>query len=153
VPFQKDKTSIILRQQWIAVLTKSSRKDLEEALNQLPRKPCYHFIRQPETGAIMVRARAGGSGLKFNLGEMTLSRCVVKVDNGHIGCGYVMGRDHRHAELISVFDGLLQDKTKRPQILQSVIKPLEKIIRERKALSSKKIASTKVDFFTMVRGE
>jgi alpha-D-ribose 1-methylphosphonate 5-triphosphate synthase subunit PhnG len=153
VPFQEDKTSINLRQQWIAVLAKSSRKDLEEALHRLPRKPRYHFMRQPETGAIMVRARAGGSGLKFNLGEVSVSRCIVKIDNGHVGCGYVMGRDHRHAELVSVFDGLLQDKTLQRRILDSVIDPLENKILERKELNSKKTAATKVDFFTMLRGE
>lgn len=151
--FQEEKTNLPLRQQWIAVLAKSSRKDLEEALRHLPCKPQYHYIRQPETGVIMVRARAGGSGLKFNFGEMTISRCVVKIDNGHIGCGYVMGRDRRHAELVAVFDGLLQDKTHRSPILHSVITPLENKIREQKELSSRKTAASKVDFFTMVRGE
>lgn len=146
-------TDLKLRQRWMAVLAKSSLKDLEAVLNRLPRKPLYHFIRQPETGAIMVRARAGGSGVKFNLGEMTITRCLVKIDSGQIGCGYVMGRDHRHAELASVFDGLLQDETHRPKMLNSIIAPLEDIIRDRTERSSRKTAATKVDFFTMVRGE
>lgn len=142
-----------LRQRWMAVLAKSSRQDLEKALRRLPHQPHYQFIRPPETGAIMVRARAGGSGLKFNLGEMTVSRCVVKLDNGHVGCGYIMGRDHHHAELVSVFDGLLQDQRHRPQVIESVITPLENKIMERKKRSAKDTAATKVDFFTMVRGE
>ena len=56
-------------------------------------------MRGPETGLVMVRGRAGGSGSPFNLGEMTVTRCTVRLESGAAGHAYIAGRDERRAEL------------------------------------------------------
>ncbi len=33
----------------------------------------------------MVRGRAGGGGSAFNLGEMTVTRCSVRIATGQVG--------------------------------------------------------------------
>jgi alpha-D-ribose 1-methylphosphonate 5-triphosphate synthase subunit PhnG len=126
---------------------------LESALENVGEKPEYGYLRRPETGMIMVQARTGGTGQRFNLGEMTVTRCTVKTEAGLIGCGYVMGGDHRHVELVALFDALLQDARYRSILMKSVISKLESDREKQKERISKKSASTKVDFFTMVRGE
>jgi len=65
----------------------------------------------------------------------------------------VMGRDHRHAELAAIFDALLQDPLHHHKISNSVVSILKDSCDKRKEEVSKKSAATKVDFFTMVRGE
>jgi alpha-D-ribose 1-methylphosphonate 5-triphosphate synthase subunit PhnG len=147
------KVDITIQQQWMAVLAKARPEDLEEAWRSVSEKPRYRFLRPPETGLVMVRARAGGTGRKFNLGEMTVTRCTVQVDGGATGTAYVIGRNKRQAELAAVFDALLQDPFRHPSLMDYVIHPIENSIRETKAMIGKKAASTRVEFFTMVRGD
>jgi len=110
-------------------------------------------VRPPEIGMVMLRGRAGGSGPRFNLGEMTVTRCSVEVESGAMGHAYVAGRDLRHAELAAVFDALLQDTRVRDTLERSVIAPLEDAQEEVRCISASRSAATKVEFFTLVRGE
>ncbi|MGH8773427.1 MAG: phosphonate C-P lyase system protein PhnG, partial [Burkholderiales bacterium] len=66
----------------MGVLAKARLDELEAALASLPEKPAYTWLRPPETGLVMVRARAGGTGAKFNLGEMPVTRCALKTEDG-----------------------------------------------------------------------
>ncbi|MBW1711582.1 MAG: phosphonate C-P lyase system protein PhnG [Deltaproteobacteria bacterium] len=141
------------RQEWLAVLTNSSLADLEEGLTRLNLEPKYSFLRRPEVGLVMVRGRAGGNGRRFNLGEMTVSRCTVALADGPTGTGYVAGRSRRRAELVALFDALLQDPDRQALIKAKVIRPLRQRQAETEHLQSRKTAATKVDFLTMVRGE
>jgi len=102
---------------------------------------------------VMVRARAGGTGQRFNMGEMTVTRCTVRLDDGTVGHAYVAGRDLRHAELAAVLDALLQNDARREAIEDAVIGPLAAAQQAERASAARKAAATKVDFFTMVRGE
>jgi alpha-D-ribose 1-methylphosphonate 5-triphosphate synthase subunit PhnG len=141
----------------MSVLAKARLDELESAWDGLAEKPGFAWLRQPEVGMVMVRARSGGSGGRFNLGQMTVTRCALKLDGDAgpdcVGLGYVQGRSKRHAELAAVFDALLQDDTRRRVLEDSVIAPLESAQAARRAERSRKAASTKVNFFTMVRGE
>ena len=105
---EKNTVSIELtdRQHWMAVLAKTSARRLEKEWLRIEQKPEYDFLRQPETGAVMVQGRVGGTGEGFNMGEMTVTRCTVQSSEGPTGSAYVMGRNHRHAELAAVFDAL-----------------------------------------------
>ncbi len=137
----------------MAVLARTSAETLESAWQETPDRPAYDLVRPPEVGLAMVRARAGGTGTRFNLGEMTVSRCVVQVKGGAVGYAYVAGSDTRHAELAAVFDALLQDTARRPAIEIAVIAPLEQEIEAARAARRADSGPTKVEFFTMVRGD
>jgi len=141
------------RRQWMAVLAGATPTELEEAWERTAPKPAYDFLRAPQTGLAMVRGRVGGSGRPFNLGEMTMTRCVVRLAGGAMGFGYVAGRDARKAELAAVFDALLQDGGLRAALMDEVLAPLAEARDARKARTRAETAPTKVDFFTMVRGE
>ena len=101
----------------------------------------------------MVRGRMGGSGAPFNTGEATVTRCSVENSDGNIGHGYVLGRDHIHAKIAAEIDAALQDHSAKTELLKTVIEPLQKIRDENLKESRMKTAATKVDFFTVVRGE
>jgi len=135
------------------VLSCASAGELEAAWNGLEGKPDYGFLRRPESGSVMVRGRAGGTGAPFNLGEMTMTRCVVQLANGGAGYGYVAGRQPRHAELAAVFDALMSDPERRRDVDARVVTPLRATLDDRQAKASAKAAATKVDFFTVVRGD
>ncbi|WP_342358871.1 phosphonate C-P lyase system protein PhnG [Terrarubrum flagellatum] len=141
------------RKSWMGVLARAKRDELEAAWASLPSRPAHSIMRAPEIGLVMVRARAGGSGNPFNLGEMTVTRCALKLAGGAVGFGYVQGRDKRRAELAAAFDGLLQDDSRRLELLKDVIAPLAAAQAARRDERSRKAASTKVEFFTLVRGD
>ncbi len=142
-----------IRQKWMSVLAKSSPEDIEEAWRFLREKPSFYFLRPPETGLVMVRARAGGTGSPFHLGEITVTRCTIQVKDGFRGTAYIMGRNRRHAELAALLDALLQDPYQHASLMDVMIRPLERILQKRRATMSKKVAQTRVEFFTMVRGD
>ncbi|MGE5766971.1 MAG: phosphonate C-P lyase system protein PhnG [Bacteroidota bacterium] len=141
------------RRRWLSVLAKAKLDELEEAWQGLGESPAYAWLRRPEVGMVMVRGRAGGTGGQFNLGQMTVTRCALKLASGEAGLGYVQGRSKRHAELAAIFDALLQDDTRRPALEGEVIARLERAQAERRGERSRKAATTKVNFFTLVRGE
>src|SRR5262249_8748628 len=142
---------------WMSVLAKAGAAQLEELLpavrSGLGELPGYRLIRRPEVGMAMVRARAGGTGAAFNLGEMTMTRCTLRTDDGLVGSCYVAGRSQRQAELAALLDALLQDPARRAQLLALVIDPLAKAQEVRRNRRVERSAPTRVDFFTVVRGE
>jgi alpha-D-ribose 1-methylphosphonate 5-triphosphate synthase subunit PhnG len=149
-----DDPAVAARQRWMSVLARSSAAELEAKLEAaLGTPPDYRYLRAPETGLVMVRGRAGGTGGRFNLGEMTVTRCAVQVGEGPVGHAYVAGRDARHATLAALFDALLQDPERGDALQDGVIGPLAATQADRRASRAAKAATTRVDFFTMVRGE
>jgi alpha-D-ribose 1-methylphosphonate 5-triphosphate synthase subunit PhnG len=121
-------------------------------LDDVMPRPAYTWLRAPEVGSVMVRGRAGGTGAPFNLGEMTVTRCALKLGNGTVGNGYVQGRRKACAEAAALVDALMQ--TGHAEALRTaVLSVLEAEEDSRRATRAAKAAATKVDFFTMVRGE
>jgi alpha-D-ribose 1-methylphosphonate 5-triphosphate synthase subunit PhnG len=125
---------------------------LTEAVKQYGELPQYEWLRRPETGLAMVRARAGGTGRQFNLGEMSVTRCAVRLGTGQMGVAYVAGRNARHAEWAAVFDALMQTQ-ENEKVRQAVLRPIELALAEKLAQTEAQAQATKVEFMTMVRGE
>jgi alpha-D-ribose 1-methylphosphonate 5-triphosphate synthase subunit PhnG len=101
----------------------------------------------------MIRGRVGGDGAQFNLGEATVSRAVVRLASGEIGFGYVLGRDRDKARLMALCDALVQTKDHSAAVESKVIAPLRAGLEAQRDLRARQVAATKVDFFTLVRGE
>ena len=144
------------RRRWMGLLARATSHELDAAWQALPAPPSYTFLRAPETGLVLVRGRAGGSGAPFNLGEMTMTRCAVRLEiagdaRPTTGLAFVAGRDQRRAELAAVFDALLQHPRFAKEIDAAVIAPIEsRLTRERQRLAAD-VSATRVDFFTLVR--
>lgn len=140
------------RAEWLSVLARADAGELESVLSALPRLPDYRVLKAPEAGLIMVRARAGGTGMRFNVGEVTVSRCSVQTAQGFTGSGYVQGRDLRRAELVAVLDALLQQSGPSRDVLLPRVSALAEKQAEARAERAARAAPTRVEFFTLVRG-
>ena len=81
------------RQEAMAVLSHAAPRRLAELWSAWADKPAFHKVRGPETGLVMVRARAGGGGNPFNLGEATVTRATIRLETGEVGHAYCLGRD------------------------------------------------------------
>jgi alpha-D-ribose 1-methylphosphonate 5-triphosphate synthase subunit PhnG len=139
------------RQEALGVLASAEMKDLNGAWETWENRPDVQMIRGPETGLIMLRGRTGGGGAPFNMGEATVSRASVRIATGEIGHGYCLGRDEEKARLIAVIDALFQ---REPDNIEfAILRPLRDIAHARDKQRQDQTAATKVEFFTMVRGE
>ncbi|WP_417280602.1 phosphonate C-P lyase system protein PhnG [Celeribacter sp.] len=139
------------RKAWMGLLAKSDAALLAKCLGALD-LPEFDWLRRPEVGGVMVRGRMGGTGAPFNLGEMTVTRCSLRLATGEVGHGYVQGRDKRQAEQAALVDALMQGP-RAEEVRDAVLAPLEAAQVATRTARAAKAAATKVDFFTMVRGE
>jgi len=139
------------RRRWLALLARAGRAHLEAEAARLG-VAAGEAVRPAEIGMVMLRGRVGGTGDPFHLGEATVTRCAVRV-GAALGVGYVLGRDRRKAELVAAFDAALQDPQRQPGLLRELIEPLEQARAARDAAESRLHASSKVAFFTLVRGD
>jgi alpha-D-ribose 1-methylphosphonate 5-triphosphate synthase subunit PhnG len=137
----------------MAVLAESSAGEIAHLLETLGHLPAYDEMRAPENGLVMIRGRIGGDGARFNLGEATVSRAVVRLATGEMGFGYVLGRDRAKARLIAVCDALVQTATYSAEIEHKVIALIRSSLEAQRDVRARQVAATKVDFFTLVRGE
>jgi alpha-D-ribose 1-methylphosphonate 5-triphosphate synthase subunit PhnG len=137
------------RQQWMGLLARSQPALLATVLPDLP---THQMLRAPEVGSVMIRGRAGATGAPFNLGEMTVTRCVLQLATGEVGHANVAGRDKTHATRAAAVDALMQTDAAL-ETRAKVLSPLAADEAARRQTRAGKAAATKVDFFTLVRGE
>ncbi len=142
-----------LRQIRLSTLAKSELKNIQSLWQNSIDDFDFEFIRQLESGMVMMTARSGGTGEPFNLGEVSISRCAIRLNTGETGIGYVQGRNKQHAIHIALIDALAQSKEHSESILQDVIQPLQLILQQQQNKQKVEANKSKVDFFTMVRGE
>jgi alpha-D-ribose 1-methylphosphonate 5-triphosphate synthase subunit PhnG len=141
------------RRSVLGLLARSPADLLAERFATLNETPTFTWLRRPETGMVMLRARIGGDGAQFNLGEMTLTRCALRLSGGAVGVGAVRGRSVRQAEVIALCDALLQQVETAPRVHKEVIAPLASAEQARHTHRAAEVAASRVDFFTLVRGE
>ncbi len=140
------------RQGWMSLLAKAPEARLMALWAEYGSRPAFDWLRRPETGAVMVRGRMGGTGASFNLGEMTVTRCSLALADGTVGHGYVQGRGPARAEAAALIDALMQTDA-AGALRQAVLDPLAESMGAARETRAAKAAATKVDFFTLVRGE
>jgi len=83
---------------------------------------------------------------------MTVTRCALRLAGGEVGHAYLQGRRRKDAEAAALVDAMMQTDIAgylRAQILAVLSVEAE----TRRATRAAKAAATKVDFFTMMRGE
>ncbi len=151
----QDPAPQMLRADWMALLSRAPLDLLESAVGaHWPVKP--HWLRAPETGLMMVQGRAGSTGERFNLGEVTVSRCALRLQGASmeatvVGVAYALGRSHRQVGLAAVADALLQDPAHQPLLMQTLLSPVRQHLALQRSQREERAQSTKVEFFTVAR--
>ena len=136
----------------MAVLAHADAAEIAARLGALA-LPAHQDLREPENGLVMLRGRIGGDGAPFNLGEATVSRAAVRLATGEVGFGYTLGRDGEKARMIALCDALVQSERFARRGGSDVIAPLRERLWSRREPAAAETAATRVDFYTMVRGE
>ncbi|MPN12541.1 Alpha-D-ribose 1-methylphosphonate 5-triphosphate synthase subunit PhnG [bioreactor metagenome] len=140
----------------MALLARAPLPLLEHALQSYESARKTEWLRRPETGLYMVQGRAGGTGDRFNLGEITVTRCALRrrtheATDTPVGVAYVLGRNHRQAELAAVADALLQEPAQQAILTERLLTPVRQHLAHQAAQRQMRAQATKVDFFTVAR--
>lgn len=140
------------RSNWVSILAISVAADVESQWLALATKPAFHWIRKPEFGSVMVRGRSNGTGVLFNLGEMTVTRCALRIEGGERGIANIAGRNSRHAEHAALFDAALQGADDHLRdVAERSIELLRGRILQRRTAALHRATSSTVDFSMMMR--
>ncbi|WP_417721445.1 phosphonate C-P lyase system protein PhnG [Salipiger sp.] len=139
------------RQAWMGLLARAPAPRLAGLMRAVAR-PGFTWLRRPEVGGVMVRGRTGGTGAPFNLGEMTVTRCALRLDTGEVGHAHVQGRDKAHAEAAALVDAMMTGPD-ASAVRAAVLDPLAGAEQAARLARAARAEATKVAFFTMVRGE
>ncbi len=140
------------RKEAMRLLAQATLEELTTVWEALGEKPDVHPVRGPETGLVMVRGRIGGGGDPFNLGEATVSRATIRLSTGEIGHGQLLGTDRQRARLAAIFDALSQRDGNKADVEALLRRVAERLAQEERR-KAEETAATRVDFFTMVRGD
>ena len=141
------------RKRAAGLLARATVGELDSIWSKLEPKPEVQKVRGPETGLVMVRGRIGGGGSPFNVGEATVTRATVKLSSGTVGHAHALGTSRKQAWLAAICDALWQEDATRCVIEDGVLTPVEQRLAEGKSRKAEETAATRVDFFTMVRGD
>ena len=132
----------------------ASQAELEAALTSVGRLPTYRELRPAQTGLVMLRGRIGGNGPAFNVGEATVTRAAVQLESGTVGLSYLLGRSQQRAALAAIIDALGQESAiHRDRLVAALVVPVTARRKADEARRRAETAATRVNFFTLVRGE
>ena len=136
----------------MAVLAHATVAEISGHLDRLA-LPAHESLRELENGLVMVRGRIGGDGAAFNLSEATVSRAAVRLSSGEVGFGYSLGRDREKARMIALCDAMVQSDQFAGAVETEVLAPLREAMIAERNRKAAEAAATRVDFYTLVRGE
>jgi alpha-D-ribose 1-methylphosphonate 5-triphosphate synthase subunit PhnG len=128
-------------------------EELVRSLDEFGEAAQAEDVRPPEAGLVMLRGRIGGDGAPFNIGEATLTRAVVRLKDGTLGYSYLLGRSVDRARLAAIVDALGQDEACRQRLETALVAPVTRRRDAEIRAQREEAAATRVNFFTLVRGE
>ena len=142
-----------LRQQWLRTLVLADADALARLVDPVISEYVFETLRAPEAGLVLLRARIGGDGDRFNLGEVTATRCVLRhvAPDGAVtvGVGHALGRDLQRVHRIAALDALLQRSDLHAHLQQAVLAELEAARQAREQQEHAAVEATRVRFFTL----
>lgn len=138
------------RQAWLSVLVRVPEDDVVDAAQAFDFE--VSELKAPEVGMLMTDGRIHATGSRFHLGEVTLTRCVLKDTLGHLGYGQILGRSKAQARAIALFDLALQREDTGADADAS-INAWRSEVEALDAMTAERVDQTRVDFFTLVRGD
>ncbi|SNR28361.1 phosphonate C-P lyase system protein PhnG [Puniceibacterium sediminis] len=140
------------RAEWMGLLARSTPEALAAQVAALGEMQTHSWLRAPEAGSVMVQGRTGGVGAPFNLGEVTATRCALRLADGSEGHAFVQGRSREHATQAALIDALMQGD-RSDEVRAKVLDPLAAEEAARRDTIARKAEATRVNFETLVRGE
>ena len=144
--------TIDARRDAMRVCAAATAEDLASIVAELHPATASVDLRRAEKGLVMLRGRIGGEGAPFNLGEATVTRAAIQLADGVRGFAYHLGRDGAKARNAAILDALWQRDETRAAVNGALAAIAERLAAQDR-LAAERTAATRVNFFTMARGD
>lgn len=141
------------RQRLMKLCAHATLPELRACLDALGGAPSFELIRAPEVGLVMLRGRTGGDGAPFNVGEASVTRAVVRLESGELGFSYLLGRVPEQAKLAALLDAIGQGPDGIARVEGVLVRTVASRAEQETSTRRAESAATRVQFFTLVRGE
>ncbi|MDZ4843630.1 MAG: phosphonate C-P lyase system protein PhnG [Hyphomicrobium aestuarii] len=141
------------RQRIMRLTALATPSEREAAIAAFDPDPDFVVLRAPETGLVMLQGRTGGDGAPFNAGEASVTRAVVQLATGETGYAYLLGRSSDEAIKSAIIDALGQRPDAVIQLERAFLTPVSQRLAEERARQQADTDATRVNFFTLERGE
>ena len=141
------------RRAFMAILAVATQDEITSGLQRVAPDVGFSDLRRPEIGLVMLRGRMGGSGAAFNVGEATVTRANVRLESGETGFSCILGRNPAKARSAALADALWQKAEFAPLLQAEIAAPVQRRLEHEALTKAAETAATKVNFFTMVRGD
>jgi alpha-D-ribose 1-methylphosphonate 5-triphosphate synthase subunit PhnG len=82
-----------------------------------------------------------------------VTRAVVELPTGEHGFAHILGRDAEKARLAAIADALWLRQASRGDVETVILAPIAERLAAEAVKTRAETAATRVDFFTLVRGE
>jgi len=110
------------------------------------------ILKQPQTGLIMMRIKDSANSEVFNIGEVLVTDCTVKVSD-KLGYGAVLGNQANRAEASAIIDAFFNLESQNmpgvKNIIESGIMEQAEKLRIGKNIEFERVSRSRVDFETM----
>jgi alpha-D-ribose 1-methylphosphonate 5-triphosphate synthase subunit PhnG len=140
------------RKAMMATLADADLRELQDGLAAIG-PVAMTEMRPAEIGLVMLRGRIGGDGAAFNLGEAPVTRAAVRLATGETGFSYILGRDKEKARAAALCDALWQSPRHHDAVDRHILAPVRARCACERLRTQEETAATRVDFFTLVRGD
>lgn len=137
------------RQQWLSALARAPGERLNDLASPWVSNMAFEWLRRPEVGLYLAQGRIDAEGDRFNLADVTVTRCVIRSTHQTVGVGYVMGRDHEKARTVACLDALLQVDAQRDGLIEAVVAPLIEEEAARRTQQHQAAQQSRVQFYTL----
>ena len=141
------------RRAFMAILAAANIEEITTGLQRVAADIAFFQLRRPETGLVMLRGRMGGNGSAFNIGEATVTRANVRLESGETGFACILGRNPEKANAAALADALWQKAEFTQRLHAEITVPVQRRLMLEARIKTEETAATKVNFFTMVRGD
>lgn len=134
------------------ILCNINQEKLREYCDEVIKVGNLEVIKEPSIGLVMARSKESVNQAVFNLGEVLITDCTVKLDEA-FGYGVVMGNNREKAKYIAVIDALmhLESPTYKDlnKELEEMLKEEEKLQKKSKMEEFARVNKTKINFNSM----
>lgn len=109
----------------MALLARADTTELKTAAAELGEDICVDRLCPPTVMTARVQGRTQDTAKRFYPCAVTVTRCILKVNQEFKGMAWIMGSRPKHCELAALFDGLLQDPRHHDALQIGLLRRLE----------------------------
>ena len=130
------------------IIMQSDSTKINELAKEIEKKYTVETVKKCEQGLLMFRAKESVENLCFNVGEILVTTCEVKIEK-FLGYAMILGMDQLRCYSSAVLMALLETDFCENAMIRELAVELKALIMEKYQEEKEIVSSTRVKFETM----